>query len=188
MAFFTDSSGTEIQPSTEFVGGGFQPLIPTGTELRCLIAAANWEEPTDWYDASLAKVMLMVIEHGPYRNFTVFDKIKCADPDAKKADKAITKLMTYDTLCKGLLLKSDKAGKAIIANDSLLEKALVGGEVIATFNVWEMENERTGKIMTGNNVTKISSAAKVIQLEDKKIIEKAENHDTDFDFDDSILF
>ena len=188
MAFFTDSSGTEIQPSTEFVGGVFQPLIPTGTELRCLIAAANWEEPTDFYAYPLVKVMLMVIEHGEYRNCEIFDKIKCTDSDTKKADKAIKKLMTYDTLCKGLLLKADKAGKEVFHNNSLLEKALVGGEVMATFNVWEMENERTGKIMTGNNVTKISSAAKVIQLEDKKIIEKAKDLDPDFDFNDGIPF
>jgi hypothetical protein len=96
--------------------------------------------------------------------------------------------MVYDTLSKSLLQKADKANRDITGDDSLLDKAIVGAEVMATFEVWEIEGS-DGVMRSGNWIRSVSSAAKQIEEEDKAIIKQSKTQiDPDLDFNDSLPF
>lgn len=176
--FFTKSTGEAIEPTTEYVGGGFQSLIPEGTQLHVAIAGATWEEATA-YKNKRVEVLLHVVEKGQYKDFIVKDTIKLFDDKASISDKAQEKLMTYDTLCKGVILKTARAGKDIEDDNGLLARALNGGELMATFSIWKMENGKwdgvnpDDEFVTGNWVKSIGPLAKKIQDENKHIEKKA---------------
>jgi hypothetical protein len=179
MSFFTDSNGEEIEQGTEYVTSGIQSIIPAGTQLLVAIASSEWTEP-NYYNDGVIKIGLHVVERGPYKNHLVYDNLKVTDIDSKKRDRVIKKLLTYDTLCKGMLAKADKAGKSIDGDTSLLERALNGGELMATFDVWEMERPKKDKpdemeIITGNWIRAIGPKPKKLQDEDKSIKEKAKS-------------
>jgi hypothetical protein len=173
MAFFTTSTGEAIEASNTYEVARFQALIPDGTKLLTNIVSAEWVEATDFNNESV-KIGLFVVEPGNYYEYVVYDNLRVNDKNPKKADKAIVKLMTYDTLCKGLLSKADNAGKDISGDNNLLEKALNGGEILATFDVWEMEG-KDGVMRSGNWVSKIEPAPKKVRQENKRIEEMAKN-------------
>jgi len=189
MTFFKKSDGSNIDPQTSASVGGFQPIIPDSTQLRCAIAGAQWEAATANANKHII-VTLHVTEPGAYRNFTVAHKLHVLDDSDKKRDKALEMLMTYDTLCRGALLKADREGKTITDNNPLLARSLNGGNVLATFGVWEMENKSTGEVMTGNWVREIKAAKPVAEekAEAAEMDKKAESQGMDEpvdDYDDS---
>jgi len=153
MSFFQKSDGTPVEKKNTASVGGFQKLIPDGTQLQCAIAGAVWAEKQG---KKVALITLHVTEQGPYRNFKVDQALKVFDDKDKTRDAALDMLMTYDTICKGELAKADAAGKSIVDNNPLMARALNGGTVIATFAEWEMENNNTGEIMKGNWVRGIA--------------------------------
>jgi hypothetical protein len=170
--FFITDDGEELQPTTEFVNTGLQPLIPDGTPLHCAIAGATWEAATDFKNQRI-EILLHVIEKGPYKGFIVKDTVKVFDDKVSIRDKAKTKLMTYDTLCKGLLLKASKTGKDIVNDNGLLARALNGGEVMATFAEYDIVNPNGSDNFTGNWVRVIEAKGK--RAEDAHIIKQAGN-------------
>ena len=191
MTFFKRTDGSSVEPQTSAAVGGFQSLIPDGTQLHCSIAGVQCENATDRSNQHIV-VTLHVTEPGPYRNFTVAHKLHVLDNSDKKRDKAIEMLATYDTLCRGALLKADKEGKVIMDN-MLLARSLNGGNVLATFGVWEMENKNTGETMTGNWVREIKAAKPVAEekAEAAELDKKAESQGLDEpvdDYDDDIVF
>ncbi len=190
MSFFTLSNGETIEAISKFENSGFQSLIPEGTQLICDIVAAKWVM-ADKRNNSHIVIDLYVIKPGPYKGYTVKHKLHVMDESDNKRDKALQMLMAYDTLCKGLLVKADNAGKLGSMNDPLLSKALVGGEIAATFAIWEAERD-DGSKMQGNWVRAIGPKSKVEQAKDKQIMEKAkqvvEENDFDDDDDDGIPF
>jgi hypothetical protein len=173
MSFFINSNGEQIEQGTEFITSGIQPLIPSGTKLLVAIASSEWTEPNNFNDGAV-KIGLHVVERGPYKDFLVYDNLKVTDADSKKRDKAIKKLLTYDTLCSGLLAKADKAGKDIMGDTTLLERALNGGELVATFDVYEFEGS-DGVTRSGNWVRAIGPKPNKLQEEDKAIERKAKS-------------
>lgn len=189
MTFFKKSDGSAVVQSTSAETGGFQKLIPDGTQLQCNIAGAVWAPATQNASDHIV-ITLHVVEPGTYRNFTVDHKIHVLDASDKKRDKALDMLMTYDTLCKGELAKADAAGKNLLGDNGLLARALNGGTLIATFAEWEMENNKTGEMMRGNWVRAI--CAKPGAKEEAKAAEvKAEvvgAADTNADYDDDTPF
>jgi len=169
MTFFKKSDGSAVVKSTSADTGGFQKLIPEGTQLQCAIAGAVWAPATRNASDHIV-ITLHVTEPGPYRNFAVDHKIHVLDASDKKRDKALDMLMTYDTLCKGELAKADAAGKNLMGDNGLLARSLNGGVLVATFAVWEIENEKTNEIMSGNWVRAI--CAKPGAREDAKEADK----------------
>lgn len=153
MSFFQKSDGTAVEKKNTASVGGFQKLIPDGTQLQCAIASAVWAEKQG---NKVVLITLHVTEPGPYRNFKVDHALKVFDDKDKTRDAALDMLMTYDTLCKGELAKLDAAGKSFVDNNPVMARALNGGTLIATFAEWEMENNKTGEIMTGNWVRGIA--------------------------------
>ena len=185
MAFFQTSTGESIEASNTFEVSRFQTLIPDGTKLLTNIVSAEWVDATK-FDNELAKIGLFVVEQGPYHEFVVYDKLRVRNNDAKKADKALVKLMTYDTLCKGLLSKADNAGKDISGDNNLLEKALNGGEILVTFEVFETIPDQDGVTKKYNWVSKIEPAPKKVRQENKRVEKMAKNISEyeEFDSDD----
>jgi len=159
MSFFQKSDGSAVEKKNTASVGGFQKLIPDGTQLQCAIAGAVWAEKQN---KKVVLVTLHVTEPGTYRNFKVDHALKVFDDKDKTRDAALDMLMTYDTLCKGELAKADAAGKSIVDNNPLLARALNGGVLIATFAEYEFKlkdretGEETGEVMTGNWVRGIA--------------------------------
>lgn len=191
MSFFTTSDGEPIEQVTEFANTGIQPLIPAGTQLLCAIAGATWEDATN-FDNEYINIMLHVVQRGDYKDFIVNHKLRVNDNEPKKKDKALKMLMAYDTNCKGGLLATDKAGKKI--TDAVLARALNGGEIVATFDVWEQEGN-DGVLRTGNWVRAIGPKPKSIQAQDAAIQKQADGQQpaqthipADDDYNDDIPF
>jgi len=200
MTFFKRTDGSTVEPQSSASVGGFQSLIPDGTQLHCSIAGVQWED-ANRKDNKHIIITLHVTEPGAYRNFTVAHKLHVFDKLDKKRDKAIEMLATYDTLCRGALLKADKEGKAIVDNNTLLARSLNGGNVLATFGVWEMEvddKDENGMVigkrtMTGNWVRELKAAKPVAEekAEAVELDKKAESQGLDEpvdDYDDDIVF
>lgn len=172
--FFTTSNGEELEQTTEFTVSGLQEIIPDGTQLLCAIAGATWEEATQFKNKRV-EIILHVVGKGPYKDFIVKDTLKLFDDKIKVEDKAKAKLITYDTLCNGLLLKAVKAGKDIVDDNGLLARALNGGELMATFSEYDMPNPNGGDNFTGNWVRSICAKPKAMQQEDSSIIKQPSN-------------
>jgi len=184
MSFFTLSDGTELEAINSFENGGIQPIIPEGTQLLCNIVNVEWAE-ADQRNEEHVVISLYVVQAGQYKNFQVDHKLHVKDLSDKKRDKAIQMLMAYDTNCKSFLQKADKAGKEL--DDSILKKGLVGGEVVATFAVWESEGT-DGKTRSGNWVRAIGPVSKQTQKQNQEIQQKANKVAEEMDFDDDIPF
>jgi hypothetical protein len=184
-----------IEATNEYTVSMVPKLIPDNTTLEVAIASAEWTEPTDFKGVT-AKIGLHVVTPGEFKDALVFDNLKIGDSDEKKRSKALTKLLTYDTLCKGVLAKADAAGKEIEGDNNLLERALLGGSLIATFNVWELpvpKRDKSGEMetITGNWVSSIKPLPKKVREENKNVEKQAKSKnqvDADIDFDDSIPF
>ena len=137
MSFFTKSTGETVEATDSYEVSGIHKTIPEGTELECTIASAYWS-PEDSFNAKHIKIALEVTQRGEYQGNTVADKIKIFDPSPATADKALVKLATYDKFAGGMLEKADSQGKQIEDNDALIERSLVGTELIATFATFEL--------------------------------------------------
>ncbi len=179
MSFFTLSNGETIEAISKFENSGFQGIIPDWTQLICDIVSAKWAM-ADKRNNDHIVIDLYVVQTGPYKGYTVKHKLHVKDYDDKKRDKALQMLMVYDTLCKGFLVKADKAGKEM--SDAILSNGLVGGEVSVTFAVWEVERD-DGSKMEGNWIRAIGPKSKVDQAKNKQIMEKAKKVAEENDFD-----
>ncbi len=184
-----------IEATNEYTVSMGPKLIPDNTTLEVAIASAEWTEPTDFKGVT-AKIGLHVVTPGEFKDELSFDNLKVGDSDRKKREKAITKLLTYDTLCKGVLARADAEGKEIEGDNNLLERALLGGSLMATFNVWELpvpKRDKSGEmeIITGNWVSSIKPLPKKVREGNKQIEKQAaaqQQVDADFDFCDDVPF
>ena len=169
MSFFE-----EIEPTTTFESASISKVIPDGIKLLCAVASANWKDADQYNEASI-DVTLHVIERGEYKDLLKKDNLKVNHEDYDKATKAKTKLLAYDTMGKGLLFKTAK-NRSIEDDDAILNQALAGVELVATFAVWEMEDKKNpGQMNVGNWVRKIEPKPKALQEEDKHIEAQAKN-------------
>jgi len=162
MSFFQKSDGSAVEKKNTASVGGFQKLIPDGTQLQCAIAGAVWNPPTDYYNKHIS-VQLHVTEAGVYRGFKHDHKLHVFDKDPKKKDKAFDILMAYDQICKGLISKADDEGKEIVGDNGLLNRALSGGCVIVTFGVFTPTDRATGEpeLRTNGSVKEIQIVNKI---------------------------
>jgi hypothetical protein len=176
---YSDKTGETVEVSDTYSTEAGDP-IPAGTKLLCNVASCEWVEDKEFTDSATGEVrevpasiniMLHVVEKGQHKDRVIKDNLKIFDEKETKAKNAEVKLMTYDRLCKGLIAKARAAGKNIVGDDLLLSRALNGGAVLATFDVWEMGSR------SGNWVRAIEKPGKVIQEEDKKVMEKEEEYD-----------
>jgi len=170
MSFFTNSNGQALTATTEVETGGLQPLIPANAKLLCAVAGVTIE-PASQYNNEHIKITLHVTQDGKYKDFTIPHKLQVNHDERAKRDKAIEMLLAYDTNCGGKLMEMDQAGRPFM-DANTLSRALNGGEVLATFDIWEMDGD-DGSKRSGNWVRGISAPATTTT--DQHIIKQAQN-------------
>ena len=184
--FFTASDGSSIEQTDSFESGGFQKLIPTGTQLHANVLESTWVPETQYANQHVL-IRWYITEKGEYNGFIVKQKLHVLDNDAKKADKSKTQLMVIDTNAKGELNKLANLGKFEIGDNLQLSRALNGASALLTLDVYDMPRSNGGDNMTGNWVRKISPVSKS-QSVDKKQPETPSQANTVDDFEDDLPF
>ena len=183
--FFTDSSGKELEATYEASAPTGLVIIPSGTKLEVTVLGVDIEPYDDYGNNEHVVVNVVVTETGSeYRGIETKHKLHVSDEKGSKADKAKSMLLAYDTNHKGELLKHAKTGVDIISV-ALLNRALNGAVVNATYEVWEMTGS-DGVERTGNWIRAIGS--KKSKSQDANIIKKAKSIKDDESFDENIPF
>jgi len=180
MSFISNVADKELNPSKEAVGGGLQPLIPTGLKLHCVVAGVTIK-PEDNYNKECIVIEHHVMEKGQYENFSVNHKLHVHHDDIKKRDKDRTTLLAYDSNAKGEILKAIEAEKDVLSNVNFLARSLNGTEIESEINLWEMTDIETGEVRSGNNIKSIFPLSDRAE-QDQKIVEKAEEIEDDIPF------
>jgi len=150
MSFFTLSSGEKAQVTGNFEVNTNLPPIPANTELKAAIDEA--ENKTNDKGESYIELRWSVLA-GEYKGRKIFQKIRYAEPDAKKADKAKMMLMAIDANCGGKLVRLNRA-----PTDQDLMTSLAGRPMAIKVQVWSMKKEGTGEEMSGNWVSAVSGS------------------------------
>jgi len=177
MSFISNIEDKDLNPEKESIGGGLQPLIPTGLKLHCVVAGVTIK-PEDNYNNECIVVEHHVLEKGNYEGFLVNHKLHVHHDDIKKRDKARTTLLSYDANANGDIKKAIAVGKDVLSNVNFLARSLNGTEIESEINLWEMPDENTGEIRTGNNIKSIFPLSDRDE-QDKNIVEKAEEIEDD---------
>lgn len=132
MSFFTMSDGQQAQGGSYEVAGS-EP-IPSGTQLRAIIDEIKWDE----YEGEQYISARWSVIDGEYKNRKVFQKIKVAETDANKRDKALRMLAAIDTNAGGRIQASGQS-----PTDMDLQQNLMNKMMIIKVQTWEM-NDRKG--------------------------------------------
>lgn len=149
MSFFKMSDGTA--PKTDGnaeMGGGNLPPIPSGTQVKAMITEAKWDDGGDYAERHI-KLRWDVVD-GEYKKRVIFQKVRVAQTDANKRDKAIRMLAAIDTNCGGRVMELNAEPTDMDLMSSLCNKPMV-----IKLEVWEMETSQGQS--SGNWVQAVSS-------------------------------
>lgn len=150
MSFFKMSDGTAPTTNgTAEMGGGNLPPIPSGTQVKAAITEAKWEEPGQYAEKHI-KLRWDVVD-GDYKKRVIFQKVRVANDDANKRDKAIRMLAAIDANCGGKLMQLNAE-----PTDMDLMQSLCNRPMVIKLEVWEMEGS-DGETRSGNWVQAVSS-------------------------------
>lgn len=135
MSFFTLSDNKQANSNGQFeLGGAIEP-IPAKTQAKSIIDEAKWDE----YNGERYISLRWVIIDGAHKNRKLFQKIKVADSDPKKRDKAISMLAAIDANAGGKLMAAGKE-----PTDMDLALALCNKPMIIRIELWELDDGRKG--------------------------------------------
>ena len=148
MSFFKMSDGTApaTDGNAEMGGGNLEP-IPAGTQVKAMITEAKWDDGGDYAERHI-KLRWDVVE-GEFKKRVIFQKVRVANDDANKRDKAIRMLAAIDTNCGGKLMQLDREPTDMDMMTNLCNKPMV-----IKLEVWEMK--RDGQTKSGNWVCAVS--------------------------------
>jgi hypothetical protein len=167
---FTDSTGAALAQSKEVEVSTVQKIIPDGTTLEVTVIGVEIAPEDNYGNHEHIVVSTVVTAQGEYRGIECNHKLHINDSKDSKADKAKAMLLAYDSNIKGHLFKAANEGKNII-DQGILNRALNGGVVSATFAEWAMpiqyrdesgvlkdalNDDGTAKERKGNWIKKIS--------------------------------
>jgi len=163
MSFWNTSDGQAVSTTGEFKDSGSQP-IPDGENVSVMITEASWNE---WEGERSIKLRLDVTE-GPYKNRVIFSKLKVADLDTKKRDRAIRMFAAIDVNCGGQLMKV--SGEP---DDTDLQVHLVAKKpFMVKVGLWEM-NGKSGNyiqaIMKPEAAGVVDAAPSSVNVDDDDI-------------------
>lgn len=148
MSFWNLSDNENAQEtgnSFESGGGNMDP-IPAGTQVKATIDEVKWDE----YQGSRFISARWNVIDGEYKNRKVFHKIRVADDDPKKADKAKRMLAAIVTNAGGGLFKVQGE-----PTDQDLQQHLLHKPMACMLQVWEMDKDDGSKI-SGNWVSAVA--------------------------------
>lgn len=143
MSFWQTSDNQQIDTSGKFEVGGGEP-IPANTVLKAMITEASWDE---YQGERTIKLRWDVID-GQYKNRVVFHKIRAADADAKKRDKAVRMLAAIDANAGGKLFALGRE-----PSDMDLAGCLLNKPMHIKVQTWEIDGK------SGNWVAAVSGSA-----------------------------
>ena len=145
--FWTDLAGRDIESGTSYSADTTFEPIPDGTEVLLKCSEIYWAK-------QLADNIIVahwaVIEPDEYKGRQIKQKIRIGV--AGKEDRAKRMLAAIDQICGGALRKA-----GVMPSDGDFKVNIVGGYVVAKLRVWEMDDEDTGEIRTGNWVASVSA-------------------------------
>jgi len=151
MSFWNLSTGeTAKSDGNAEMGGGNLPPIPEGTKVRAMVTEAKWQDANEYNPRHIS--LRWDVVDGEFKKRVIFQKIKVAETDAAKRDKAIRMLAAIDANCGGKLMElgrepSDMDMMANLCNKPMLIK----------LGVWEMEGS-DGQTRSGNWVMAVQGA------------------------------
>jgi len=150
MSFFKMSDGTAPQTdgNAEMGGGNMEP-IPAGTQVKAMITEAKWDDGGEYSERHI-KLRWDVVD-GEYKKRVIFQKVRVANDDANKRDKAIRMLAAIDANCGGRLMQLDREPSDMDLMSNLCNKPMV-----IKLEVWEMDGS-DGQKRSGNWVCAVSS-------------------------------
>lgn len=148
MSFFNQDH-LNTNGSMEMGGGDIEP-IPPKTQVKACIEGAAWYEPKDGGDRVIS-LQWSVLAPKEYANRKIFQKLKVADADDKKKNKAMMMLAAIDKNAGGKLAKSNR-----VPDDDDLGMALINKTMVLLLQVWAMPDQNTGETKKGNWVASVS--------------------------------
>lgn len=151
MSFFTLSSGEKAQVTGNYEVNTNLPPIPANTELKAAIDEA--ENKTNNNTGESYIELRWNVLAGEYKGRKIFQKIRYAEKDPKKADKAKMMLMAIDANCGGKLVRLNRA-----PTDQDLMTCLAGRPMAIKVQIWEMKKEGSEETMSGNWVSAVSGS------------------------------
>lgn len=144
MSFWKTSDNQQLDTTGKFeMAGGGEP-IPANTELRVMATEAKWDE----YEGERSIKIRWDVIDGEYKNRVVFQKVRVAEFDAKKRDKAIRMLAAIDVNAGGKLMALGRE-----PSDMDLAQCLLHKPMWIKVQVWEMNYKK------GNWVAAVSGGA-----------------------------
>lgn len=145
MSFFKTSTGQAVESTGTFEsGGGNLAPIPDGTQVLAAVDEAKWDA---YQGEDYVSLRWSVMQPAEYANRKIFQKIKVADKDATKRDKALAMLAAIDTNAGG---KLQAAGRK--PTDQDLAGALMNRPMVLKLGVWELDD----KSKSGNWIQKVA--------------------------------
>ena len=152
MSFWQTSDNAPIVATGQAeMGGGDLPPMPNGTVVVAMPTEAAWDETPQ--GERLIKIRWDVLE-GEFKKRVVFQKVRCADKDSKKRDKALRMLAAIDANAGGKLMALGKE-----PSDMDLATSLTNKPMKLKLAIWATDNETTGEKITGNWVQAVASMA-----------------------------
>lgn len=150
MSFFKMSDGTAPKSDGNAeMGGGNLPPIPEGTQVKAMATEAKWDDGGDFAERHI-KIRWDVVD-GEFKKRVIFQKVRVAEKDTNKRDKAIRMLAAIDANCGGKIMQLDREPTDMDLMSNLCNKPMA-----LKLGVWEMESSE-GKQMSGNWVQAVSS-------------------------------
>jgi hypothetical protein len=149
MSFWQTSTGEAVQQvgSFESGGGALQP-IPDGTAVLASAEEASWKE---YQGDRYINIKWRIAKPQEYGNRVIFQKVRVADADSQKADRAKQMLAAISTNAGGALFAAMQKSKEHEPSDQSLS-TLCNRPMVLKLGVWDMNGK------TGNHVNAVSPA------------------------------
>lgn len=142
MSFWETSDGS-LNATGSFEISGGSP-IPANTTCLAMPTNAKWDE----YQGERNISIEWTVVDGEYKNRKVFQKVRVADGDTKKRDRAIRMLAAIDANAGGKLMALGHE-----PSDMELQQHLMHKTMYIKVMVWEFDGK------SGNWVSAVSAAA-----------------------------
>jgi|SRR5690554_989174 len=149
MSFWNTSNNAPVQATQSFEMTTDLEPIPANTVLRSIITEAKWDE----YQGDRYISIRWDVIDGPHKGRVIFQKIRAADADPKKRDKAIMMLAAIDANAGGRLMASGQEPTDVAMMQNLCNKPM---QVRA--KVWSIKDEATGEVKKGNWIDGVFAA------------------------------
>lgn len=150
MSFFSKEQLNTT--GTAEIGGMLEP-IPEKTNVKAMIADAEWYTPKEGGDRTIS-ITWEVLLPKEYNGRKVFQKLKVEDADKAKREKAMAMLAAIDKNAGGKLAATNK-----VPDDDSLSLALTSKAMVLLLGVWDIEGKKGNWVMAVSPAKPSAAAA-----------------------------